>query len=309
MNIRNLAAQLTQPAGTTAGMAKNNAANRTSSTQSPTAQTTQSRQPKSAPVKLTNCLWGGFWGWLGYIAVSDFKNDINDFVKRGQKNINAWVHDPKANDGQALVKAADKFAELKKAKLDKNGIQIKKFTGEVKELLFDYGFGYDKKAKTLVVHAEKPGLGIFKAITKLAQNQAAGNAALWGARAFSVLTLPLVLTAVCSRKKIAPEGQELSKKDKFTNYVRNNAGKLAMLLCVPSILYQGVSAVQAIRGGAKVLPSRLVKELAAYEGVGFAKTLVLTAITGAAAFCGVETKDYFQKLKDKRTIKAAQQAK
>lgn len=304
----------------------------------PAAQQTDAS--KSADVKTKNCLWGGLCGYLGAGVVSaTFRNDIQNYLTDGRNNL---AESLSRDDVLFLNKSADYFVEKKglakkgitvlnataenidevkqelqnkykqyASKKFKNGInpeklkkQMKKWSQEVDR---NSNTVYDKRIKTLIVNGKNPGLGIFNNVSQLAQSKYGAMGVLSKLSNVRFLTIPIILTAVCSRNKIAPDGQELSKKDKFTNFVRQNAGKLSMLTFVPAILYSGASSARALAAANKLLTKNLIKEVAFHEGAGFAAMLLSVGVTGMAAACGVDIKNWMQKRQDKKAIAQAQQ--
>lgn len=304
-----------------------------------TSAAQQKDASKSADVKTKNCLWGGLWGYLGAGVVSTtFRNDIQNYLIDGRSNLTESLS---RDDVVFLNKSADYFVEKKglakkgitvlKATVEnldevkqelhnkytqyaskkfKNGINPEKLEKQInkwwKEAVGNPNAIYDKRIKTLIVNSKNPGLGIFNKVSQLAQSKYGAMNALSKLSYVKLLTIPIILTAVCSRNKKAPDGQELSKKDKFTNFVRKNAGKLSMLTFVPAILYSGASSARAIAAANKLLTKNLIKDVALHEGAGFAAALLSVGVTGMAAACGVDIKNWMQKCKDKKAIAQAQ---
>ena len=119
------------------------------------------------------------------------------------------------------------------------------------------------------------------------------------------LALPIILIGVCSRNKDIPDGQQLNKKekfDKFTNFVRNNAGKLSMVALTPALLMNINNSTKAVNIARKYASKEITQAVYTQEGVNAARTLLATLITGLSAFAGVEVKDWFQKRKDKKAL-------
>lgn len=259
MNIRTLAAQVAPQTGQTAGMAK--------------APANQTATPDKSPVKTTNCLWGGFWGWAGAAAVADLKSTAGGFAKDFAVNLHDTLE---TNEKDFLNKLSNKvFPPLE---------------GLV-----------DIRSKV------NANLSIFGKMNAMAENKPVVITALKYLSSSKLMILPVLLTAVCSRNKTAQEGQELSKKDKFTNFVRQNAGKLSMAFALPALAFRLSTGAQNIMTAKKLVPAGMMPKVYAFEGTKAALSIIFVGLTGLAVKCGVDIKDFMQNRKDKKALEQVQQ--
>lgn len=165
---------------------------------------------------------------------------------------------------------------------------------------------YIPKSRALLFNKKGAGLEIFKelaiAAKKFPKLQAAKIPLYNGLKH---LTLPIILIGVCSRNKNIPEGQQLNKKekfDKFTNFVRNNAGKLSMAAFAPALLMNISNSARAANIARKYASKEIAQASYAQEGVNSARILLATLITGLSAVTGVKVKDWFQNRSDKKAL-------
>ena len=165
---------------------------------------------------------------------------------------------------------------------------------------------YMPKSRALLLGQKYAGIETFKELAlaagKFSKLQAATTPVYNGLK---YLAIPIILIATCSRNKDIPEGQQLTKKekfDKFTNFVRNNAAKLSMAAFVPALFMNISNSTKAVRVAQKYASKEIAQAVYTQEGVNAARTLLSTLITGLSAVSGVKVKDWFQKRNDKRAL-------
>lgn len=159
------------------------------------------------------------------------------------------------------------------------------------------------KKNLLLADGERYGLNIFGTLGN-AMNKKIGTISK-AVRKMSLakyLFGPILLISVISRNKTAQNNETLSKKDKFTNLVRNNAGKLGMLAMTPFIASEGIAAFKAHRLIKKTALTENIKNSAiAVNAWKPTKPIIHALIAGLALFSAVQTKNYFQTRKDNKT--------
>ena len=171
---------------------------------------------------------------------------------------------------------------------------------------FDCSTMYLKKAKVLLLPHKTAGVDAFSAMAEASRKfpmlQAVKGPLYKGIK---LLTLPIVIVSVCSRNKTTKEGEQLSKKDKFTNFVRQNAGKLSMAVALPVLLTKVYTSAKSIRIAQKFATKEISSWVTANEGMNAVKNVLDVLTTGVAVYSGVRVKDWFQNQKDKKAIRLA----
>jgi hypothetical protein len=106
--------------------------------------------------------------------------------------------------------------------------------------------------------------------------------------------LPIIigLFAIFTRTKQATKEKELSSTDKFTNFVRNNAGKLAFLSFTPVLISEFFASYRGEKLAKKVLSPDLMKRMGKFHKLAFSTYLASGLIGGAATAFAVKVKDY-----------------
>ena len=120
---------------------------------------------------------------------------------------------------------------------------------------------------------------------------------------------PMVLGiygAVTKKSKPKQEGQDLGGKQKFNNFLRDNAGKLAFIAGLPMLIEEGMATVKGNSFAKKLLSPELASRVSKGNGVAYC-TYALVAIFGAlAARVAVGIKD---NAIEKKEIKAQNEAR
>lgn len=118
-------------------------------------------------------------------------------------------------------------------------------------------------------------------------------------------TLAIGAIGICTSTKQPPEDGELSKKDKFKNFMHNNAGKLAFATSIPILLEEFIATAKGNKLAAKVMPENLakaVKKTNMYGGLCYLSSAIIGAI---GIRTGVKLKDYLVAKKHSKTDKNA----
>ena len=296
-------------------------------------------------IKTKNSIGGGFAGYLtAGIVSSELKKPIDYFVAKGKTNIRedlgkenqakiANIVDELASQklvrkGIKVLKYGQEESLTQKQEIFealKSGFNpISKFLNKlavkynqpilsqlaIYTTYFDSALNasamYLHKPKVLLLPNKFAGVDAFSAVAEASKffPQAYVQQAPFF-KGVRFLTLPIAIIGVCSRNKTASQGEQLSKKDKFTNFIRQNAGKLSMLVALPMLLGQLQTSVWSVRMAKKYANKEIYSWVTVNEGVNAVKNTLSLLITGAAVYSGVKVKDWFQNQKDKKAIRLA----
>ena len=135
------------------------------------------------------------------------------------------------------------------------------------------------------------------------------NSAFW--RTMQKMRMPgMILAAVpllygaFSKKSVAAEGQELTKKQKANNFIRDNAGKLSFAAMLPMLAEEAMASIRGVGLAKKTLNSELTKHVIKGNGVAYMSYLGGAIAAGLAAAAAVKIKDHFV---EKKAAKLAAQ--
>lgn len=120
---------------------------------------------------------------------------------------------------------------------------------------------------------------------------------------YSILAIGTI--GICTSSKQPPEDGELSKKDKFKNFMHNNAGKLAFAVSTPILLEEFIATVKGNKLAAKVMPENLVKVVKKTNMYGGLCYLTSAAVGAIGISAGVKLKDYIVARKHEKMDKKA----
>lgn len=114
----------------------------------------------------------------------------------------------------------------------------------------------------------------------------------------SNLVLPAItITGICTSIKPKSNENELSKSDKFKNFIHNNAGKLAFAASIPILLEEFIASAKGNKLAAKVMPENLAKAVKKTNIYGGLCYLISATIGALGIAAGVKVKDYLVELK------------
>jgi len=136
------------------------------------------------------------------------------------------------------------------------------------------------------------------------------NSAFW--KTMQKMRMPgMILAAVpllygaLSKKSVAAEGQELTKKQKANNFIRDNAGKLSFVAMLPMLAEEGMASIRGVKLAKQTLDSGLAKHVVKGNCVAYLSYLGGAIAAGLAAATAVKIKDHF--VEKKATKLAAQE--
>lgn len=105
---------------------------------------------------------------------------------------------------------------------------------------------------------------------------------------------PIVLGiygAVTKKSKPKYEGQELSGKQKFNNFIRDNAGKLAFAASLPMLIEEGLATQKGNAFAKKLLSPEFAKKVSKSNAVAYCSYLLAAVFGALGARVAVKIKD------------------
>lgn len=106
----------------------------------------------------------------------------------------------------------------------------------------------------------------------------------------ALATLPMLYGAV-TKKSVAPDGQELSKKQKLNNFLRDNAGKLSFAAMIPVLAEEGMASIRGQKLANKMLDGKLAKHVLKGNTVAYLSYLGSAAALAVGSYAAVKIKD------------------
>lgn len=111
----------------------------------------------------------------------------------------------------------------------------------------------------------------------------------------------IMLVPAFTKKEVAAEGEELTKKQKIKNGIRESSPFIASALMIPTLLEEGKASLRANKWAKEVLNPNYAKQLSKSNAFAYA-TYVITAIGfGLATYAAKKVKDNFD---EKKAMKA-----
>ena len=114
--------------------------------------------------------------------------------------------------------------------------------------------------------------------------------ALQKCRPSIVLAAPVSLIALCKTKK-APGEEPKNTTDKVTTFIKNNAGKLAFVSCLPILIEEGLASIKGQKLAKKLLSPELAKKVTKCNLLGFSTYLLMAICCSLGVYLGVKVKD------------------
>lgn len=111
-------------------------------------------------------------------------------------------------------------------------------------------------------------------------------------RPLSMLLAGVPLLIGCfSKSKKAKDGEELSSGRKFTNFVRNNAGKLTFATMLPILLEESMASIKGLKLAKETLSPELLKKVSSGNKWGFVSYIIAAVVPAISAYAAVKVKD------------------
>lgn len=170
---------------------------------------------------------------------------------------------------------------------------IKKFLGTIigKTLQAGENACYIFNSKKIIMPEKELSLAFFhEAGHALNANCSKIGKALQQCRLSMVLAAPISLIALCKTKK-APGEKPKNTTDKVTTFIKNNAGKLAFVACIPVLIEEGLASIKGQKLAKKLLSPELAKKVAKCNLLGFSTYLLTAICCSLGVYLGVKVKD------------------
>ena len=150
---------------------------------------------------------------------------------------------------------------------------------------------YVDQAKKIILPETKLNLAFFhEAGHALNANMSVIGKALQKSRSLSMLMIPIALIALFKNKK-APGEKPKNGVDKATTFIKDNAGKLAFLTFVPTLLEEGMATLKGNKLAKEVLSKDMAKKVAKTNAMGFATYAILAAGAALSVYVTKKIKD------------------
>lgn len=157
---------------------------------------------------------------------------------------------------------------------------------------------------SVIINRNKLPLAVFH---EMGHAHNFNNTKLWKAMQITrtpltFIGLALAFLPACTKKQTVTEGEELTKKQKIKNAIRNSAPILAATTSLPTIMEEGMATVKGNKWANQVLSPELFKKVVKSNKFGFAN-YVLTAVgLGLASLTAKGIKDHSDSKKAAKNI-------
>ncbi|HNW26099.1 MAG TPA: hypothetical protein PLG15_00175 [Candidatus Gastranaerophilaceae bacterium] len=116
-------------------------------------------------------------------------------------------------------------------------------------------------------------------------------------RSLSFLAVPIALIALLKNKK-SPDEKPKNKIDKFTDFIKRNAGKLTFISALPMLAEEALASIRGNSFAKKALSPDLAKKVAKANFAGFCSYLGLVVASSIGIFLGIKVRDAIVKPKN-----------
>lgn len=99
------------------------------------------------------------------------------------------------------------------------------------------------------------------------------------------------LYGACSRNSQPTNGEELNKKQKANNFVRNNVGTLAFAAGVPMLIEEGMATYKGQKFADKLLSKELAAKVSKGNKIAYCSYILAATFGALGAFASVKIKD------------------
>ena len=132
------------------------------------------------------------------------------------------------------------------------------------------------------------------------------NSKFWKAMQISSLTgknlAPLMmLFAAFTKKEVATEGKELTKKQKIKNGIRESSPLISVGLMLPTLLEEGKATLRANKWAKQILDPKHAKLVTQKNAIAYSTYVIVALGLGLATYTAKKVKDHFD---EKKAMKA-----
>ncbi len=110
----------------------------------------------------------------------------------------------------------------------------------------------------------------------------------------------IALYGAFTQNRKTEDGKELTKGQKFKNFVRNNAGKLSIAAMLPILWEEGMATCKGQKLANKLLSKDMAKIVSKGNKVAYLSYIIGVLSLGAASYASVKIKDYLVAKKAKK---------
>ena len=122
----------------------------------------------------------------------------------------------------------------------------------------------------------------------------------------TVASIIIPTFALLSKSKKENGEKPVSKQEKTTNFIRNNAGKLTLLCFLPALIEEGLATAKGQKWAEKLLSQDVAKKALKHNKLAFLTYVIGALATSYAAYAGVKAKDmYIENIKKQQQNKIA----
>lgn len=161
---------------------------------------------------------------------------------------------------------------------------------------------------TIIAPSGKFDYSSLQYLGRLINQNTIGGKILKYAGKIGTFALPaVILLSLCSRNKYEEDGKKLGGWEKFTNGIRQNAGKLSLLCIAPEFINNIWGLATSGKFTTEYLKQNgandIIKKISEIKNVNIAVSALSTAITIGAVYTSVKIKDSLQHRKDKQLLR------
>lgn len=121
----------------------------------------------------------------------------------------------------------------------------------------------------------------------------------------SKLAPMLMLLPALTKKEVAADGQELTKKQKIKNGVRNASPFVAAAMMIPTLMEEGMASIRGCKWAKEVLDPAMYKKVLKTNTAGFASYAITALSMALATFATKKVKDHLDEKKAQKASMAA----
>ncbi len=196
-------------------------------------------------------------------------------------------------------------AEIENILKREESFLIKKLPKNIKEY-FNNAFNeiklginalYCRATKTIVLPEKGMTFSVFHELGHAANaNLNKISNILQGSRKSTIFILPMFLIALLKTKK-APEEKSTNLIGKTTDFIKNNYGKLSLIMILPAIIEEHLASLRGEKIAEKVISSDTLKKVIKNNRLCLLSYIALAGTFIAGTFSAIKIKDFIAKPK------------